>query len=51
MMYQYDDLSADEQVAETAQQLASLRAVLEQLRARPLWLGDVPANVNIPTID
>jgi hypothetical protein len=51
MMYQYDDLNADEQVAETAQQLASLLAVLEQLRAQPLWLGEVPANANAPGID
>lgn len=50
-MYQFDDLDADEQLAETAQQLASLRAVLDQLRAQPLWLGDAPANANSPTSD
>ena len=50
-MYPYHEVDADEQPAETAQQLAVLIAVLAELRAQPLWLGQVPANTNTPAAE
>jgi hypothetical protein len=47
-MHQYDEIDTAEQLAETAQLLAALTAVLAELRAHTVWDGEPPANSNAP---